>query len=385
MLLSTPIVSRLYSVESLGLYHWVVSLSMFFSIVLNLQMGWSILKIKEKSKLMNSFYAISFCLLIFFACVCFVVSITFIFIRFDYYFWLFVLLLAFLIGFNANFSILFSRKGEIKLISAILIIKAFLISSLSVVFGFFDSYISLSVAMIVSEFTVFAISYKYSKFRFYTFIKARYIISKIFLNNIDNIKYLLTSQILSSASNVLILYTLKYFSVSSLGLYGMLFRVVSSPLYSVGNAIKAVLYIQILNVRRRTLLLGLMIFTMHILGLIFYFSYTKMNCKILLYILGDEWTGIDAYFPIFFLWVLSSVVNLIPAEVFKQTENQSCIFYAEIFSFIVKVFVVSFFYFYGNESDVLFYYPFCFYISNIFVLLFYSINLPIAVRFIDEN
>lgn len=385
MLVATPLISRAYSVEVIGLYQWALSLTLVFSLLFSLQINHSLLSSEDGSDLNNKAGRIS---LIMCYCAAFVTIVTLLgrlVIVFEFWFYAKVYLISLLMALNLVFSGLFARRKKYTAIASHALMKAVLISCVSVFLSFSPSVDSLILASVISEAAVLMYAICTSPLKFtHCQHNLKSLIAELRLN-LNNIKFFLPSQIMSSLTSVMVMWSIKAVSLNELGLFGMLLRVVASPLYALGNALKSVFYNQLLEVKNKILLITSMSIGMHLFGLIFSSIYIACEFNFLKILLGNEWREADIYLPYFTMWIVSSVANIIPAEVFKHSNKQSNIFIAESSALLVKLVIVILFMNFKISTNILYVYPLCFYFINLSILMFYFYKLPGAIIMLKKD
>ena len=379
MLVVTPLISRVYPVEVIGLYQWALSLTLVFSLLFSLQINHSLLSSEDGVDLNNKAGRISLIMCYCAALVAIATLFGRLVIVFDFWFYAKVYLISLLMALNLVFSGLFARRKKYTAIASPALMKAVLISCVSVFLSFSPSVDSLILASVVSELVVLVCVIRTSQLKFTQCQHdAKSLIAELRLN-LNNIKFFLPSQIMSSLTNVMVMWSIKAVSLNELGLFGMLLRVVASPLYALGNALKSVFYNQLLEVKNKILLVTSMSIGMHLLGLMFSSIYIACEFDFLKILLGNEWREADTYLPYFTMWIVSSVANIIPAEVFKHSNKQSNIFIAEASALLAKLVIVISFMNFKISTNILYGYPLFFYFINLSILMFYFYKLPSAI------
>jgi O-antigen/teichoic acid export membrane protein len=380
MLAITPIVTRLYSIEVIGIYHWVLSCSFFYGIFFTLQIHHSLISERRNIALDIKFNSM---LWITFYCFLILTSLSLAiayFARLEFDQIVFSCLMAFFNSLSLVVSTYLARLNAISLLSKVIVVRAITLSFFTITFSFYPEVISLVIASILSEISIMLFFYGNIGFKYKRFLKSRLAIRKELKNNIKNILYLLPSQILTNLVNIIVLTILKYISLYSLGFYALLFRVVASPLYAVGNAFKSIFYIQLIKSTNKFKFINFFVIFISFSGVCISFIYYLIEVPFLEHVLGKQFVGIDYYFPFFFLWVVSSIVNIFPTEVFKHAGNQKLILRAEVLSFLLKIPCIIFSLLYENLIDILVFYPLSFYIINLFLLVYYYKNLNYVLK-----
>lgn len=383
MLLSTPIISRLYNVEVLGVYHLILGVSAFYSILFCLQINHSLISEKVVSLVSVRFNTMLWLTILSFLIFTILSLLFSFFVSFNYEIVIWSCIIGLLNSINLIMSTYLARLKRFSVLGKLLIYKALILSFFCISLSSWPTIISLVVASVISEFFILILVAYKLKINFNNFLRARFLIFKELKRNVKNISFVLPSQIITNVTNILVLVSIKYISLVSLGMYALLFRVVASPLYSIGIALKSVFYLHLVESKNKALFLKLAIFPSLITGVIIAAGYHYFDFKIIEFTLGEQWKGIDKYFPGFFLWVLSSVVNILPSEVFKHTGYQVFVLKGEVASLVLKA--VAIICVFSYKLDVLYYYPLSFFVFNVILLVYYYKKVNLCLKVIDRE
>lgn len=362
---TTPALSRIYSPESIGEYYWILTLSMAISVVMGFQIFNQILSEKDDKKAgqkLVSNIILIFIISVFLGLVCLVSGM---FVKIDSFS---ILVIASLVSINQVFSVYFSRNENIPLLAKVGLIRAVVISMFPIVVGmcFGDSTDALVTSYALAEFSilmVYVFSVKLSVLAGF-FVRKKEALS-LLKDGGSFAKYYLPSQLVSNFSNSAIIYLIKLDSVYLLGLYSMLYRLIGTPVYSVGSAVRSIFYIQVMKKKNRLYWLLILVSLIYCVSILLAALYFLLSLEFVAWFLGAEWQGIDTYIPFFILWFGASLANMLPAEILKHSGQQKKILQWEVFSAALKLTALASYYLLKLEISVLIFAPFTYFLLSV--------------------
>ncbi|MFT3805093.1 MAG: hypothetical protein QM766_28215 [Burkholderiaceae bacterium] len=155
--------------------------------------------------------------------------------------------------------------------------------------------------------------------------------------------HVMPSQLLGVGANFLPFWALQNLGASVVsGHYGMAFRLFAAPINAVAQGLRSVLW-RILQARSADLVtIGKRIFIVGIsFNLLVAFSLYFFEPRIMSYILGPKWTEVDSYLAFASLWMLASFLQVFPSEILKNIGGQASLLRAELCSAVIKIVMIG--------------------------------------------
>lgn len=375
--LGTPFIARLYAPSAFGEYFFYLSISTLFAAIVTLQLFNGILSsssARRAAALLCEAIAVTVVLTLLLLLVWIGLwSFDWVDIKWAPLCCLMTLFLG--VGYASNFFLI--RIGCIQLVSTALICKAILLLALQFSLGYlnystaFSLAISFSAAEVVAAFLMLYGVVRYLTFGF-GLLPIRGLVET--RRNLAFATHFMPSQVLSLSVNYFPVVLLKISGdVVGLGIYSMTLRVVATPVNALSSALRS-LYWRFIHKKKALVIKRTLIFYMGgvIASLGFYGAFKVADLHLAELFLGPSWAAVDGYMPAAVLWLLSSLIAVMPAEVVKNTGGQKYILAGEFVSALVKLAAVAFaaFVFMGEYSFIVvwFYAGFA---GNVLVSLFY--------------
>jgi len=370
--LTLPLITRLFKPEDLGEAHWIVSIAMVASIVFGFQIYNGILSEESKTKAVDKFY-LNLIILLLSAFVFFIIGLLLVYGEALAMLEVFGGgILGFLSALNLLVSTLYARLDLVGVIAKSAAIRTFSIVGFSILFGGWlgGDVLWLVIAYVIGEVVVALYYYNMRRRVLWTvFIEKNKIIT-VLMEDIRFAIYYLPSQLISNGVNAALMYFIKAHSIAMLGVYSVLFRLVSVPIYSIGSAVKSVFIINFKNYKgRKWWLLVSIIMVLSIFNFgMFIFFISIESYGLLSSVLGDKWSGVDKYLSYFFIWIATSFVNVFPLEILKHNSKQNIVLLNELMVAFLKLIVIYIVFEVYDMVDVLMIVPIMFSIINVFML-----------------
>jgi len=384
VLLTTPILSRLYGPESLGGYYWVITLAMFFSVIVGLQIFNQILS-ESDTDVANLKLIANLVLIVFFSV--FIGGFSAVlgwFFSLDLELVLSVICAALLIAVNQVFFVYISRSSKVSTLVRAGIIRAITISVCPVLLGVIwgDDQGFLVFSYIFAEFVVstfFVCNIGVSVFVAGFEKKERFF--QILYEGVDFAKYYLPSQLISNFTNSAVIFLVKLESLHVLGLYSMLYRLVGTPVYSIGNAVRSIFYVHVMKMKTgKVVALIAPVVGVYLSVFCFFYLYSFSSVEFVVWLLGDSWRGIDVYLPFFVLWLGVSLANMLPAEILKHSGFQRKILKWEGASSGLKLAVLFSFSILDIKEDILVLIPASYFLIGMIGTVYFMRNAIEVLR-----
>ncbi|MGI2110934.1 hypothetical protein ACRN9C_16305 [Shewanella frigidimarina] len=373
--ISLPFITRLYNVDHLGSYHWILTLGMLGSIFLGFQVYNGLLSELNEEDLKRKFYA-NIALVLLSSIILILVGVIGFFINFlslldiiSVYF------ISLTTVFNLIFMTYFSRISLVNVLAKVTFIKStvtiFFSISLSFLIGSSVEY--LVISYLLGELSVmyflFLPEFKFNKKKLVLgFEDQKY----LFCSDGEFARFYLPSQLLSTFMNSAMIFFIKFHSVSLLGIYSILFRLIAVPTYSVANAVKSIFYINFIKIENDKIkYLILIVLCCYVFSLTVSSMYFLLDLKFISYYLGSDFYRADEYFPYFVFWVFTSFTNIFPIEILKNSNRNKSVFLGEIFTSLLKLLVLIYIYSINFNCDLLKVIPLFFGVINLIVIVFY--------------
>ncbi|TYC51815.1 hypothetical protein ETQ85_23645 [Zoogloea oleivorans] len=376
-LLGTPFVARLYSPSAFGDYFFYLSIATLISVVITLQLFNALIAAKSVRRA-SIILAESLCLTLALNALVYVFWFLFGVVGLFNSDWaVLCCLMALSIGLNQIFSTYLVRLGLIKNLSISLFAKALLLLSVQLLFGFlgYQSAESLALSFAISECVTVAVLALMVAAQIkiglaISFRKSPLAESR---KNIAFALHYMPSQLLSLGVNYSPVVLLKLSGDAiGLGIYSMTLRLVATPINAFSSALRSLYWRWLCrtptSVSSRTRILY---FFGILSAVLICFLAEVAKLPVASVLLGSKWGLVDNYVPSAMLWLLSSFLAVMPAEVLKNTGGQNYILVGEILSASIKLLAVGFGFVFFSTIDLISLWFYAGFVGNLIVSFFY--------------
>jgi O-antigen/teichoic acid export membrane protein len=384
LLITLPILTRLYTAEEFGNFSLFVSIVSTLSIVAVLRYEQAIMLPKNSNDILaitqlSVFILIIVTSIIFFSLFFFkdILLYKFVEIRDIYYL---IPLNVFFLGLYQIYFMLASKKQNYKLISKNKILQSSTISILQVSNGFLrilsnGLIISKVIGEIISALFIFITLTKYEldmKFN-------RNFIIRIYINAKKYISFpkyqAITNLINSLSQNLPIILLSIFYSLEMAGLYALTNRLLQAPISLIGGSVRQVYYQEASDLVRnkknvyalykRTTLNMLKLFIVPFFIVLFF------GKEIFIFIFSEKWEYSGTIAQILIFWIFTTFINPPSTMIFQILHIQNKLFYIEFISIILRFLAFSIpFYFWDDNYLSILYYTVIATITNIYIIYF---------------
>lgn len=317
LILSVPLISRIYSTSEFGNFTLFNNLALVFIPIINARFDLLIIKADSKKEA-NALSQISLKISFYIISVVFPLGLIISIIFSDFLFEIISLsILLILVSLSNVFTSYLNLTKKYKHISMINVLRAFVMVSLQVLFGFMNlGYIGLVLGFTLSYIAGLTIGYKQFKDAF-IYIRDHVYIKEIFSINIKQLKYSTPSILMNSLSlSIIVFFIGILYSSHDVGLYGMATRILNVPVVVAGLGLSKI-FMQKANedfkkfnsFRNIFVKFSIILF---LLAFIVYVPLLLLNEQLILVFLGEEWIEVASLFlPLVILYITRLVVSTV--------------------------------------------------------------------------
>ncbi|MBN8449608.1 MAG: oligosaccharide flippase family protein [Candidatus Accumulibacter sp.] len=339
---STPLISRVYTPESIGEYYYILTVATLLSLVITGCLFNGIYAEKSYRRAQQVFrecvsISISLSLMLQLLLLCAITILLILGLPTPALDYILLTPLALALALTQTGYSLLSRLQLYDLSGKLSIFRALVTVSVQLAFGTILSATATTLILttIACEILIFTLTARHAPSFITALSKKRHLlrVPKRYKQHLSFTKYFLPSQLISASANTLPLVFLRVSeNISLLGLFTMLLRLTMVPANAVGQSIRSTYWNWIRSHGKNPFNAGLISsLTLHLAAAMLSIVYAHLSPHLLEAYLGHKWAGIDALFPFVALWVFSSLANVPLSESVKFGLSSRLLLVAELF------------------------------------------------------
>ena len=349
--LATPVLSRLYSPEQLGLYFYTVTLASLVSICISGQLFYGI-QTSRNIRLSRRIYAESIYVVVAGALVLLasltigaIASRPFPLLQFDLAPLIWAVLYGSLLAWVQIRALMLIRLKEWRKYTGSTLARPIAIAAVQLSLPLVAGHTSpggLLIGASVGELASLAIGGFFNTRELSPWAGKRIWVRFYSWRYSGLLRFFLPSQLMNIGANALPSIVLKSTGEAFLlGAFGLLLRIFQVPLSALSDGIRGVYWISIQNMRKRQLHLTLAnalaaLFLTAVVAL----GYLASGLNLVAAFAGPSWQGIDAYVPFIVFWCGTSLAVAFPVEILKHTGRLRRLFWSDALASLLKTLAV---------------------------------------------
>ena len=350
--LATPVLSRLYSPEQLGLYFYTVTLASLVSICISGQLFYGIQtsrKIKLSIRIYTEcIYIVVAGALVLLAALTFgsIATGPFPLLQFELAPLIWAVLYGALLAWVQIRALMLIRLKEWRRYAGSTLARPVAIAAVQVSLPLLAGHTSpdgLLIGASVGELVSLAIGGFFSTRQLSPWAGKPIWVRFYSWRHCGLLQFFLPSQLMNMGANALPSVVLKSTGEAFLlGAFGLLVRIFQVPVAALSDGIRGVYWISVRNSRQRQFRLTLAnaaaaLFLTAVVAL----GYPETGLKLVASFAGPSWQGIDAYVPYVVFWCGTSIAVSFPVEILKHTGRLKRLFWSDLLASLLKVLAVS--------------------------------------------